>query len=126
MASYYEKVIQPGETLLHIGRLHWIIYLHAGLLLVLAIAVEIVAQVMSIPYLPLVALALFILWAFAMLGAFIRRTTTEIVITDRRIIYKTGFISRRTVEMNMNKVETVDVMQSIPARIFNYGTVLIR
>jgi uncharacterized membrane protein YdbT with pleckstrin-like domain len=72
------------------------------------------------------ALLLLVIWVLGMLAAFIRRWTTENVITDRRIIYKTGLISRRSVEMNMNKVETVDVVQSILARIFNYGTVLIR
>nr|WP_272481451.1 PH domain-containing protein [Bradyrhizobium japonicum] len=34
-----------------------------------------------------------------------RQWTTELVITDRRVIYKTGFIRRSTVEMNMDKVE---------------------
>ena len=52
--------------------------------------------------------------------------TTEIVVTDRRILFKEGFLRRRTMEMNMSKVETVDVVQSIPGRIFNYGTILIR
>ena len=42
------------------------------------------------------------------------------------MIYKRGFIRRRTIEMNMEKVESVDVSQSIPGRIFNYGDVLIR
>jgi uncharacterized membrane protein YdbT with pleckstrin-like domain len=48
------------------------------------------------------------------------------VVTDRRIIFKEGFVRRRTMEMNMNKVETVDVIQSIAGRIFNYGAILIR
>ena len=52
--------------------------------------------------------------------------TTEIAVTNRRVIYKTGLVSRRTVEMNMDKVESVDVTQDIFGRIFDYGTVLIR
>ena len=43
--------------------------------------------------------------------------------TDRRIIYKRGFISRHTEEMNMDKVASVDVDQSILGRILDYGTI---
>ena len=43
--------------------------------------------------------------------------------TDRRIIYKRGFINRHTEEMNMDKVASVDVDQSILGRILDYGTV---
>jgi uncharacterized membrane protein YdbT with pleckstrin-like domain len=42
------------------------------------------------------------------------------------VIYKRGFIWRRTEEMNMDKVETVDVDQSILARIFGYGTIHVK
>jgi uncharacterized membrane protein YdbT with pleckstrin-like domain len=50
---------------------------------------------------------------------------TEIAVTNRRVIYKKGFISRRTNEMNMNKVESVQVDQSILGRMLDYGTVTI-
>jgi uncharacterized membrane protein YdbT with pleckstrin-like domain len=55
-----------------------------------------------------------------------RRTGTELAVTDRRVIYKRGLIRRHTVEMNMDKVESVDVDQSVLGRIFNYGDVTIR
>ena len=55
-----------------------------------------------------------------------RRITTEIVVTDRRVIFKEGFVRRRTMDMNMNNVETVDVVQSIVGRVFDYGTLLNR
>lgn len=58
--------------------------------------------------------------------AWFRRVTTEIVVTDKRIIYKRGWIARRTVEMNITKVETVDVRQSVMGRLLGFGTVLIR
>ena len=52
--------------------------------------------------------------------------TTEIAITNRRIIYKTGLINRRTLEMNVDKVESVDVNQSFLGSILDYGTILVR
>ena len=54
------------------------------------------------------------------------RATTEIAITNRRIIYKRGFIQRHTAEMNMDKVASVDVKQSILGRVFDYGTVRVQ
>jgi len=58
--------------------------------------------------------------------AWIRYATTEFAVTDRRIIAKTGLVSRRTVEMFLDKVESLNVEQSIPGRLFDYGTVTIR
>jgi uncharacterized membrane protein YdbT with pleckstrin-like domain len=60
------------------------------------------------------------------LRAWIRRVSTELAVTDRRVIFKRGLIRRHTVEMNMDKVESVDVDQSILGRIFNYGDVTVR
>ena len=51
------------------------------------------------------------------------RWITEIAVTDRRIIYKRGFITRHTEEMNMDKVASVDVDQSILGRMLDYGTI---
>jgi uncharacterized membrane protein YdbT with pleckstrin-like domain len=51
--------------------------------------------------------------------------TTEVAVTNLRVIYKTGLIKRRTNEMNMDKVESVQVDQSILGRVLDYGTVTI-
>jgi uncharacterized membrane protein YdbT with pleckstrin-like domain len=58
--------------------------------------------------------------------AWFKRWTTEIDVTDRRVIYKRGFLRRHTVEMNMDKIESVDVDQSILGRILDYGDITIR
>ena len=58
--------------------------------------------------------------------AWFQRWTTEIDVTDRRVVYKCGFINRHTVEMNMDKVESVDVDQSILGRLLDYGDITIR
>jgi len=58
-----------------------------------------------------------------MLGALIQRWTTEIAVTNRRIIVKRGLIWRQSMEMNLNKVESVYVAQSILGRLLNYGNV---
>jgi len=51
--------------------------------------------------------------------------STEIAITNRRIIAKFGFISRRTIEININQVEALRVDQGFWGRILNFGTIVI-
>jgi len=53
------------------------------------------------------------------------RWLSEFVITNRRIIIKTGFIARNTFEMNLSKIESVNVDQSVMGRIFNFGSITI-
>ena len=57
--------------------------------------------------------------------AWFHRWTTETDVTNLRVVHKTGFIKRRTFEMSLDKVESVDVNQSILGRILNYGDVTI-
>ena len=58
--------------------------------------------------------------------AWFHRWTTETDVTNMRVVHKTGFIKRRTFEMALDKVESVDVDQSIMGRILNYGNVTIK
>jgi uncharacterized membrane protein YdbT with pleckstrin-like domain len=51
--------------------------------------------------------------------------TSEFVITNKRIIIKIGLISRRTIELNISKVESVNVDQGVLGRILGYGTISI-
>jgi uncharacterized membrane protein YdbT with pleckstrin-like domain len=132
--SYVERVLQPGETLLHKSKLHWLIYLPVlpflailalGLALYSAIqgsAADANAALLPQGLLAVGAVGTIITW----LRAWIRRVSTELAVTDRRVIFKRGLIRRHTVEMNMDKVESVDVDQSILGRIFNYGDVTVR
>jgi uncharacterized membrane protein YdbT with pleckstrin-like domain len=59
------------------------------------------------------------------LAAWFDRWFSEFVITNRRIIIKTGIIGRETFEMNLSKIESVNVDQSIMGRILNYGSITI-
>ena len=128
--SYVKSVLQPGETVRYATDIHWIIYLPGIGLLVLAVVAywfgfqPVTGGASSIWH--WIAGVLFLAAAAAMFVAWFRRWTTEIAVTDRRIIYKRGFIRRRTIEMHLDKVESVDVDQSILGRIMNYGDILIR
>jgi uncharacterized membrane protein YdbT with pleckstrin-like domain len=128
--AYYTKVLQPDERVLVVGRLHWSIYIHAVLILALAVALAIGAFWVPDPngqrVVWLAAVVVALVGLLALLSAAIRRHATEIVVTDRRVIFKRGILARYTVEMNVSKIETVDVDQGFGARLMGYGTVLIR
>ena len=63
------------------------------------------------------------LYVIAFLYAWFVRWITELAVTNLRVVYKRGLITRHTAEMNMDKVESVDVDQSILGRILGYGTI---
>jgi uncharacterized membrane protein YdbT with pleckstrin-like domain len=78
----------------------------------------------------LICLSLAVISAIAALywaaKAWFHRWTTETDVTNLRVVHKTGFIKRRTFEMSLDKVESVDVNQSILGRLLNYGNVTVR
>ena len=51
----------------------------------------------------------------------IERWTSEFAITNGRVIIKVGLFRRRTLEMNLSKIESILVNQSIFGRIFRFG-----
>ena len=128
---YVRRVLQPGETIVYATKLHWLVYIHTILLAAACIILAGVAistsnnQNLSLAF--EIAAVIFALLALsAGLRAFVRRVTTELAVTDHRVIYKSGLLSRHTIEMNRDKVESVDVDQSLLGRIFSYGTVVVR
>jgi uncharacterized membrane protein YdbT with pleckstrin-like domain len=128
--KYVEQVLQPGEALVYATTLHWLVYLRAIVLFVLAVLCLVAAgEVDSAGLtmaLKIAAAVLCVLGIVTALSALIRRATTELAVTDRRVIFKTGIFQRHTVEMNLSKVETVGVNQSILGRLLDYGTVIVR
>jgi len=106
MSSYVDEVLVPGERVVHLGRTSlWSVWhlLLFGLLL-----------------LPAFGLGLILLVA-----AYIRIKSTEVAVTTKRLIVKHGFIRRHTIEININKVESIQVEQGLVARMLNFGTLVI-
>lgn len=106
MASYIEGALIKDEKVAYTGNIS--LWSLAPLI------------ILGLLLLPLVGLGL-IFW----LMAFIRYKTTELAVTNKRVIAKFGFISRKTIELNINKVESIQVDQGILGRIFNYGSLVI-
>ena len=106
MTSYVEAALVKDEQIVHVGHVSlWSMWHLIALGIVL---------------LPALGLGLIFLGM-----AYVRYKTTELAITTRRVIVKHGFIRRRTVEININKVESIQVDQEVLGRMFNFGTLVI-
>jgi len=130
MARYIDDILQPGEKVLYSTNAHWIFYMPAIaawvavlILLVLSGTASAVPSLMLVCWASAAVVAIAALyWTFR---AWFHRFTTETDVTNMRVVHKTGFIQRRTFEMALDKIESVDVDQSILGRILNYGDVTI-
>ena len=95
MGKYINNNLVRGEQVEYEAKYHWIIFFN-------------VRAIFSLFLLPL-----------------IDKKTHEFAITNKRIIFKTGLIRRKTDEMNLSKIESVKVNQSVVERILGYGTIVI-
>jgi len=103
--SYIEDSLIEGERVVHTARVSW--WSQFGLI-VLGIVLLVV-----------------VIGLFFLIAAWINVRSTEIAITNKRVIAKFGFIKRDTVEINLDKVEALRVEQGFVARMLNYGTVFM-
>ena len=130
MGRYIDDILQPGEKVLYSTNAHWIFYLPAIVAWIVAIFLFLLSRQTTTEGIVLLCLAasavVAIVALYWTLRAWFHRWTTETDVTNMRVVHKTGFIKRRTFEMSLDKVESVDVNQSIAGRILNYGDVTIQ
>jgi len=130
MGRYIDEILQPGEKVLYSTNAHWIFYLPAIAAGIVALVLLILSRATITESIILLCLAASAVVAIAALywtvKAWFHRWTTETDVTNLRVVHKTGFIKRRTFEMSLDKVESVDVNQSILGRLLNYGNVTVR
>ncbi|MDE2376001.1 PH domain-containing protein [Bradyrhizobium sp.] len=130
MARYIDEILQPGEKVLYSTNAHWIFYVPAVSAWIAALILLGMSRMTVVEGLVLLCLTASALVAclalYLTLKGWFHRWTTETDVTNFRVVHKTGFITRKTFEMSLDKVESVDVDQSILGRIFNYGDVTIR
>jgi uncharacterized membrane protein YdbT with pleckstrin-like domain len=134
--SYIEKHLVSGETLQYRTNLHWIVMLgHAGLAAFFAAAgVALVVFSFSTWHgaeshsavLIWIALAAFAVAAILLGVGVVKRNATEMALTNKRVIVKTGLTTRRTIELLLSRIESIVVEEPAMGRLLGYGTVVIR
>ncbi|SRR5581483_3049840 len=129
MGRYIDEILQPGEKVLYSTNAHWIFYLPGIMAWIVALVLLVLSRSTTSDGIIVLCLSAAALVALAALywtaKAWFHRLSTETDVTNLRVVHKTGFITRKTFEMSLDKVESVDVDQSIMGRILNYGDVTI-
>jgi len=121
--GYVESNLMSQEQVLHKGDIHWFVYFPGTFLM----STGVMLLVDSGPgpsTAPLGVMAIFIALVL-LLKAFLFKISTEVAVTSKRVIAKMGFIRRSTVELNHQKVESLNVDQSIAGRLFGFGTIIV-
>jgi uncharacterized membrane protein YdbT with pleckstrin-like domain len=133
--GYIERNLVPGESVLYKTRLHWIVLFwpfaagfvlgSVGLLFAVG-GYQASAKAHSYAGMTILGLLLLICAASFVGIGLIRRNSTEVAVSSKRLVIKTGFISRKSVEVLLSKVESIGVDESVFGRMLGYGSVIVR
>lgn len=146
---YVQESVGPDEELIHVGQFNFMYTVHAFFLILLGVLGSLIVLVAATlvfksigefpanmpmvegvkylhPYVRIGAFAVFAVSLLSYAQMMIIKATTEIAITDTRLIYKRGVIARQVGEISVDRIEGVTVLQSIMGRVFNYGRIAIR
>lgn len=133
--SYVKRHLIPGEELIYETRLHWVVMLGHLLLACLlgagGIALLYYAFTQGdaggslLPAMRYAGWGLLVLALIVVIMGMVRRNATEMAVTNRRVVIKVGLMARKTIEMLLGKVETVEVTEPLMGRMLGYGSILI-
>jgi uncharacterized membrane protein YdbT with pleckstrin-like domain len=133
--SYVEKHLIEGETVIYATGLHWSVLIKSfalGLLFGAPGAALLVLYARNGSNASGAATAmmaggiiLLVVAGVCIVAGLLKRTATEMAVTDKRVIVKVGFATRRTFELLLQKVESIGVEESVMGRLLGYGTVVI-
>jgi uncharacterized membrane protein YdbT with pleckstrin-like domain len=134
--SYVESNLVPGESVIYQTRLHWIVmlgHLLFGVLLLILPGAVLLYYALTQPqvdvrnvHLMQGGAAVLLLSGVAVIVAgMVRRNATEMAVTNRRVVVKTGLAARKTIEMLLAKVESIEVNETTMGRMLGYGTIVV-
>lgn len=104
--GYIQDSLSDGEEVRALFKLHWFAKIPMVIWILLAI--------------PTIGITLLLaLWEW------LRLRNIEQGVTNKRVILKKGIISRKSEEMKITSIETVEIIQGVMGRIFGYGDVKI-
>lgn len=146
---YVQQSLGPNEELVHIGRFHWMYTVGAFMAIIWGVVGSIIVIMGAIflykftgrfpqdlswieavrklhPGIRIAAFLVFIMGLLSFARRMVVQATTEIAVTNSRIIYKRGLIARYIGEINIDRIEGVNILQSITGRLLNYGRLAVR
>jgi len=134
--SYIESNLVPGETVIYQTRLHWVVMVWhivlgslllglPGVLLLYYAISQTGIEPLTLHILEGGGIALLVCGFVVILKGIMLRNATEMAVTNRRVVIKTGLVSRKTIEMLLNKVESIEVRETPVGRMLGYGTIVV-
>jgi uncharacterized membrane protein YdbT with pleckstrin-like domain len=122
--GYVENNLMNDEVVVYKASLHWALFLSTVFWALLTIAAAVYSYVSGDKDFITVSFILLGFTLIAFFNAFIKKYTSEYIITNRRLILKRGLISRKSVELYLAKCEGISIDQGILGRILGYGTLI--
>ena len=119
--GYIESNLLPDEQIVYLARLHWVIFFKSFFVAFFVIVIGAVLLAVQ----PIAGGAGILLGMLILVPPFVRYKTSEFGVTTKRVIVKVGLMRRRTLELLLRQVEAILIDQSVPGRIFNYGSVTL-
>jgi len=132
--SYIDKTLMANEKIIYRTRPHWIIFSPAAGWAILTLAILMIGPFTKPgqwsfgtghKFYSVLATITLVLAIINALIAYIEYISSEFGITNKRVLIKVGLIRRDSLEIMLRKIESIQVMQSIPGRILDYGMIII-
>lgn len=121
MSNYVQQQLLANEEVKYEAKVHWGVFITPCVHLLIALVTRAMIPVAG-PYIS----NLFLFFAaIALIVAYLNRASTELVITNKRVMAKFGFISRRTFEKHLTGLEGLNFHQGVFGRILGYGTIMV-
>ena len=130
IGRYSDEILRQDEHVLYHGIVHWWVYMSGITAIGLALAIvyfSLAGQFGTFRDIALMtSYAMFAYAGLSITKAFIRRMSTELIVTNCRVVAKLGLVRRHTFELNADKIEGVHMDQSILGRIMGFGNVVVQ
>jgi uncharacterized membrane protein YdbT with pleckstrin-like domain len=117
--SYIDENLLPDEHVVYRADLHWIIFARAILVLVVGLVLVFVPRIAQ------ASVVVLLIGVVMLVPPFVAYRTTELGVTNKRVIVKTGLVRRRTLELLLRQVEAILVDQSLLGRLFGFGSITL-
>jgi len=122
--GYVSDSLVDNEQIFYEGKITNFIFLPGFIMFIGSFIVLFAFSKLSIT--SLLFVLLFFGGLYSLISSLIYKISTELAVTNKRVIAKTGLIRRNTIELNHDKVESFRVDQSILGRLLNYGNIDVR
>ncbi|MBS0287344.1 MAG: PH domain-containing protein [Proteobacteria bacterium] len=122
--GYIDENLISGEEVAYRARLHKVLFVGPAIFAMafFALSYWLLTHVsIYTDYAPLS----FVVGALIILSPMLTYISSEFAVTNKRVIAKVGYMRRQTVETFLQKIEAIEVQQSLFGRIFNWGTIVI-